>query len=106
MLQEQARQKQQLRQQQPQQQQPQQLEQQQPEQQQPEQQQLKQQQAQEEGKEAGGGDPLTLEVKGLGHFRHTVVFAKVTEGEALERLHTIAGTSWFCLPLSEMLCLP
>ena len=40
--------------------------------------------------------PLTLNIEGMDHFGHSVVFAKVADGPAKERLHTLAGqwTGW------------
>ena len=44
---------------------------------------------------AGEAPPL-LSVSGLGDFYNQVVFAKLQEGEDLDRLHVIAGEQGSC----------
>lgn len=38
-------------------------------------------------------EPIQLEFSGLGHFGSNVVFVKVRDGPAKDKLHEIAGTS-------------
>ena len=36
-------------------------------------------------------EPLTLEISGIGRFSNNVIFAKIKEGPAREKLYRIAG---------------
>lgn len=39
-----------------------------------------------------GANPLQLQFSGLGHFGDAVVFVKVRDGPAKDKLHEMAGT--------------